>query len=119
MQIAGHVPGGTHTVLEAWLHGGSDSKHHKALKELSVHNLRQIQREVCLSCYVTDASGFSLVVTSRGMSRMKLCCTEWQQVLIPSRVRHPCIVPVEAVFVDDIHVYVCVLRCQSCKHDVT
>ena len=34
-------------MLEAWLHGGSDSKHHKALKELSVHNLRQIQREVC------------------------------------------------------------------------
>ena len=49
MQIAGHVPGGTHTVLEAWLHGGSDSKHHKALKELSVHNLRQIQREVHFS----------------------------------------------------------------------
>jgi len=48
MQIASHVPGGTHTVLEAWLHGGSDSKHHKALKELSIHNLRQIQREVCL-----------------------------------------------------------------------
>jgi len=48
MQIAGHVPGGNHTVLEAWLHGGSDSKHHKALKELSIHNLRQIQREVRL-----------------------------------------------------------------------
>jgi len=48
MQIGVHVPGGTHTVLEAWLHGGSEQKHHKALKELSIHNLRQVQREVRL-----------------------------------------------------------------------
>ena len=75
MQIAGHVPGGTHTVLEAWLHGGSDSKHHKALKELSVHNLRQIQHEVWLRPLAgSDEPRLFLAVTSRDMSRMKLCC---------------------------------------------
>jgi len=83
--------------MEVRLGGHHGEEHHKALKMLKLSSLRQLQREA------SDSVRWKPELTS--VTQLVWCADVvcvCHQVMIPSRVRHSCILRVEAVFVEGL-----------------